>query len=187
MLTVTAVCVPPGYQMHHLDRLKEMVAAHLSQPFVWRPILKSDKPGWWAKIDLFRPGHFRGRVLYLDLDVTVTGSLDDLANHPAPFVAMKDPWADGINSSVMAWDAGVMSDVYGRFSPDIMQLVPGDQDWIETHAPSVETFPVDWCVSYKHNRRGVLPGVKPTYPDDMRVCAFHGSPKPWEVDDGPET
>lgn len=187
MLTVTAVCVPPGYDKGHLERLYGMVRDHLSQPFAWQPITASDKPGWWAKIDLFEPGRFEGRVLYLDLDVTVTGPLDDLVDPPRPpFVITRDWWSGGYNSSVMTWDAGVGDRIYTNFTLDVMRWKGGDQQWITSCMPNAAILPADWCVSYKHNRRGVLPGVKPTYPDDMRVCVYHGSPKPWEVSDGPE-
>lgn len=186
MLTIAAVCVPPKYDQTHLHRLYNQVLAHTRQTFIWQPILASDKPGWWAKIDLFTPGRFDGRVLYLDLDVTITGSLDDLADYPAPFVAIKDWWRAGLNSSVMAWDAGVADHIHQGFSPETMEWFPGDQDYITTKMRGCATFPPSWVPSYKHNKRGLLPGVAPTYPVDMRVCVFHGSPRPWEVTDGPD-
>lgn len=53
-----------------------------------------------------------GRVLYLDLDTVITGSLDDLAGYSGPFAALSvedmanERRPDGLNSSVMCWDAG---------------------------------------------------------------------------------
>lgn len=187
LLTVVTVCVPPAYEIKHLDRLYRMVRKHLSLPFCWRPITTEAEGffGYWNKVRLFKPGQFQGRVLYLDLDVTVTGSLDDLARSPAPFTAMQDPWKPGINSSVMVWDAGRCDDVYTLFTPAVMSELPGDQEWIQACMGEVSTFPTEWLVSYKDNRRGLLPGVPPTYPPDMRVCVFHGFPRPWEVSDGP--
>lgn len=53
-----------------------------------------------------------GRVLYLDLDTVITGSLDDLAGYSGPFAALSveemanERRPTGLNSSVMCWDAG---------------------------------------------------------------------------------
>lgn len=35
--------------------------------------LVHDWPGWWAKLELFRPGNLANRILYLDLDTLVLG------------------------------------------------------------------------------------------------------------------
>ena len=48
-------------------------------------------PGWWSKLELFRPDLFgkEDRVLYLDLDVVVVASLEPLVNYPARFAIVK--------------------------------------------------------------------------------------------------
>lgn len=47
--------------------------------------------GWWAKVELFNPAHgFQGRMLYLDLDVLVAGSLDVIVDYPAWFAIVPD-------------------------------------------------------------------------------------------------
>ena len=184
MITVACVCVPGGiYDASHVERLEGMVAAHLSQPHRFVCIDDSPWPGWWAKVSLFDPGRFDGRVLYLDLDVTVVGSLDDLAAYPHPFAAISDylnPLV--LNSSVMAWDAsvstrGVADRVFTEFSASVMERLHGDQDWITKQMPAAVRFPRRWCPSYKAN---VLPAGH--VPDGARVVVFHGRPRPWEVD-----
>lgn len=53
-----------------------------------------------------------GRVLYLDLDTIITGSLDDIAGYSGPFAALSvkemanERRPAGLNSSVMSWEAG---------------------------------------------------------------------------------
>ena len=153
-----------------------MVAQHMSQPYRFVCVDDSPLPGWWAKIDLFKPGRFTGRVLYLDLDVTVGGPLDDLADYPYPFCAIRDyQYPLQINSSVMSWDAGVADNVYTDFTPDVMNRLHGDQNWIHEKVRAV-TFPKRWCPSYKAH---VLPTRRVPY--DARVVVHHGFPKPWEV------
>jgi len=177
MLTVACVCVPGGiYKRKHVNRLRKQIGEHMEQPYAFHVIDRSDKPGWWAKIDLFQPGRFAGRVLYLDLDVTVVGPLDDLADYPYPFCAIADyQYPLRINSSVMAWDPGAMDEAWMQWTPEVMGRVHGDQDWIHETVPAFR-FPRRWCPSYKAH---VLPAGK--VPDDARVIVYHGGFKPWHV------
>lgn len=154
-----------------------MVADHLKQPCSFVCLEDSPFPGWWAKISLFEPGRFSGRVLYLDLDVTVSGNLDDLADYPAPFVIVRDWGRLGFNSSIMAWTAGYGDPLHTKFDPSVMDQMHGDQDWIFRQMPSLAVFPRRWCVSYKRAK------LLNKWPDDMRVCVFHGRPKPWDLTD----
>ena len=186
MLTVAAVCVPGGiYNTSHVDRLFDQVRKHLSIPFKEHVITESDKPGWFAKIDLFQPDRFTGRVLYLDLDSSVIGSLDEIAMYPSPFSIirnfkeMKEPDKARFNSSVMSWDAGEADHLFTNFTPDVMDLMNGDQDWISEQIPYADTYPKDWCVSYKVRRYSKLN----TMPSDTRVVCYHGDPKPWDLPD----
>jgi hypothetical protein len=180
-MSVTVACVfskGPTYNRSHVDRLEGMVALHMSQPYKFVCIDDSPFPGWWAKISLFEPGRFRGRVLYLDLDTTVIGSLYDLVNYPYPFCAIRDyQYSLQINSSVMAFDAGVADSVYEDFTPDVMDRLHGDQNWIHEKVSDATAFPKRWCPSYKAH---VLPTGK--VPKDARVIVYHGQPKPWELD-----
>lgn len=186
MLTVCLVCVPGGvYNISHVHRLFEQVSRNLSIPFGRFVIFESDKPGWFAKLDIFKPGRLTGRVLYIDLDSTVIGSLDDLVNYPAPFTIVKnfkefkEPNKAMFNSSVMVWDAGVADHLYNNFTPDVMERLNGDQDWISEQMPNADTFPPDWCVSYKVRRYAKLN----TMPKDARVICYNGKPKPWDLPD----
>lgn len=154
-----------------------MVAQHMRQPYRFVCVDDSPFPGWWAKVSLFQPGRFSGRVLYLDLDVTVVGALDDLADYPYPFCAIRDyQYPLQINSSVMSWDAGVADCVYDDFTPDVMDRLHGDQNWIHEKV-SATTFPKRWCPSYKAH---VLPtGL---VPKDARIIVYHGQPRPWDME-----
>lgn len=165
------------YDRSHVERLRLQVAANVNQPHRFVCVDDSPLPGWWAKLDLFKPGRFSGRVLYFDLDVTIVGNIDDLADYPGSFVICRD-WLNGLqmNSSVMAWDAGAADHLYTDFTPDWMGRLHGDQNWIAARKPEAALFPRRWCFSYKL-------GKQIGFPRDMRVCVYHGLPKPWDVDD----
>ena len=179
MLTVACVLSEGPkriYDRSHVTRLASMVAEYMEQPY--RFVCLDDSPfsGWWAKLSLFEPGRFEDRVLYLDLDVTVVDSLDEIANYQAPFVAIKDWLRPTINSSVMVWDVGVMDHVFLNLTEDDMERLHGDQDWITEQMPHAEVFPRSWCVSYRKSVQmfGVVPA-------GAKIVVFHGFPKPWEV------
>ena len=154
-----------------------MVYRYLKQPFQFQCIKDSPFPGFWAKISLFEPGRFKGRVLYLDLDVTIKGKIDDLANHPSPFVTIQDWFRFGFNSSVMSWDAGCADHVFTDFDydRDVPNFKGGDQSWIMHKMPSAAKFPQAWCQSFK--QACLDGGFKP----DLRIICWHGWPKPWEL------
>lgn len=59
-----------------------------------------------------READLQGRVLYIDLDTVIAGSLEDIAGYSGPFAALSaegmanERRPSGINSSVMSWEAG---------------------------------------------------------------------------------
>jgi len=150
--------------------------------------LEENWPGWWSKIELFRPDLFDGPMLYLDLDSVIVGDLSGLPVN-AGFCAMQEPSrVGGICSTAMAW-RGDFSAIYRQFWSDpetYMWLHDhdradrriGDQAFIyatlrdKGHRPSV------WkgrkVCSFKHHCKAVLP-------PGAAVVAFHGKPKPPEA------
>jgi hypothetical protein len=109
---VTVACVlwmPPDgqifegrqYSPEWVLRLRDQVAARLPVPHDFVCLtnlalpgvalpgvrtlpLTTNRPGWWAKLEMFNPAHDLGdRVLYLDLDVYVTGDLTPLVEFPS--------------------------------------------------------------------------------------------------------
>jgi len=149
-------------------------------------------PGWWSKIELFRPGLFEGPILYADLDTVILGALDDMVlGHR--FTVLRNFWADRqgadrVGSGLMAWDAD-LSVIYREFC-ESSQLVMrdyttterwGDQTFIKDHTP-IE--PERWqdkhpgrIFSYK---RHVVPAGG-RVPEGASVICYHGKPRPWHT------
>lgn len=131
--------------------------------------------GWWNKLYLFHPKAFqhKSRVVYLDLDVVVTGRLDALIDQDG----IATDWIQGgYNSSVMVWTHGEHSEIWAKFLPLYAQRLHGDQDWI-MELGGWEHLPADWIPSYRLHS-------KEWPPENAKVVAFHGSPKPHEVREG---
>ena len=181
MITVACVNVGDRYPDHYVHILRDMVYRylHAEHRFVCLSdhdiedveVQKVPNQGWWSKIELFRPGRFEGRVLYLDLDVCVVGPLDDLIERPG---IIKDWHLPSFNSSVMVWDAGTLDHIHRLWVPEVALRLHGDQDWITEMEPDWPLFPEGWCVSFKKH-------CTPKVPPDARVVCFHGTPKPHEV------
>jgi methyltransferase family protein len=149
--------------------------------------LPGNLDGWWNKIWLFKDGVLpKGeRVLYLDLDTLIVGPIDALAAYRGKFGILADFYRPtGLQSSVMAWEAGSPSTtvVWDAFeAAGCPQSDPnGDQSWIERcRVPSRERLQVafpDMFVSYKVSG-AVLPAK-------ASVVVFHGQPRPHEVTTG---
>lgn len=190
-------------------RLRAMVARNLT--IQHRFVCLTDKPidgvecvplvsnltGWWAKLELFR--NFTGPVLYLDLDVVVTRSIDvivEVANSDPTRLWMRDDFSYSLrnpkpldaaqrrflgghgtcNSSVMAWHAEAMRDVWDSLDERAMAEVHGDQNYLSQKLwpDRIGLIPDAYIESYKYGR---LHG-RPTAP----VMVFHGKPKMDELD-----
>lgn len=143
-------------------------------------------PGWWSKIELFK--HDLGRVLYLDLDTLIVGSLDRLLEYPHRFTALQALSLDQqrcLNSGVMAWE-GRRLDLFEQFKaqPDHYMATCnragnwGDQGFIHHHVGEWQSFQDLFpgsVVSFKLH----LEQKKPP-PEGTSIVCFHGDPKPWE-------
>lgn len=181
-MDTTVVCVKWGnkYGPEYVSNLRAMVAKNLIGSYKF--VCLTDDPtglecdtmplpgnlaGWWNKVYLFKPGLFNGKVLYLDLDVCITGSLAPLITSHG---IIKDWHLPTYNSSVMVWNAGDHADIWEKFTPDIATRLHGDQDWI-TELGGWELIPTEWCVSYRSHARD-------NPPENAKVVCFHGEPKP---------
>lgn len=174
-----------------VDALRDMVRHHLSMPHEFICIKESDLPGWWGKVRLFK--NSRKRNLWLDLDVVVTGSLDNLVKPLPKGIRIAKNWAQsgygGCQSSVMYWEGDNGRIINDEFDPAIAYWPPrnepgilwGDQEWItqlrDEKRLDVEYFAPHEVISYKYHVRGR--GV----PSDAKVVVFHGKPKPSQVNE----
>lgn len=146
--------------------------------------LESDWPGWWAKMELFRPD-LGGDMLYLDLDSSIVGDVSDMLSIGKTAI-MRDVYRPaGLQSSIMflaerdrreVWQAWAMhaSEWQGRYRK------LGDQGFLERLWTGKVALWQDCLpghvVSYKVDCAGPE-GI----PQGARVIAFHGRPRPWEI------
>jgi len=126
-------------------------------------------PLWWYKLNLFVAGIMGDRVLYLDLDTVVMGSLEELVDYPSDFVMAPTSGVPtknhDFNSSVMVWNpsgiqAGIIRD---NLLPDYKKY-PGDQQWISSLKMRIDAFPYRWVHKYLPGKGSYIP------PDGTKVA-----------------
>lgn len=190
---VTVACVEWGDYLgrgtQYVRALASMVAANLVTPH--RFVCLTDQPsrhpgiqtmqltpgriGWWNKLELFRPGIFAGRVLFLDLDSVITGPLDELVASKGIIHLSDWGWKMPVyGSGVMVWDAGEHAAIWVRDYPGLYSHHHGDQDWI-TRIGGWDRFPPQLARSYRYHCTEAVP-------EGCAVVSFHGEPKPHQVE-----
>lgn len=230
--TPTVLCIKWGdkYGPDYVNRLFSMVSRHLSIPhdFVCLtddgsgldpgirmvPLPESSLEFCWTKLWLFSPelAACGSTLLYLDLDVVITGGLDALLQYrnDLNFVGVLDWnrwWNPQYNSSVMRFTAGTHGDLYTHFMEAVSagKLVKRREwdDYLQSKDKVVywrglRRFGGDqeW-ISKKLREQGRLrdrsyPGpwilsykrhCRKGVPPGCKVMVFHGEPKPHEVSD----
>jgi hypothetical protein len=115
MITVMCVLKSGGiYDASWVRKLRDGVARHCG--IVHRfmcltdvPVdcemlkLQYDFPGWWSKLELFRPGVIDGPTLYLDLDNLVIGDIAALVPQPHEFAMIRNFNRPAHVSSCVMW------------------------------------------------------------------------------------
>jgi hypothetical protein len=223
------VCLKWGtrYPCGYVNRLARAVAGHLTMPhrFVCLtdetdglaegvealpiPPFPLDRSLWgrgiWPKLTLFTPGLFPDgtKVLFLDLDLMVTGDLSPFLGairpgtlhiirewNPALLKLLPVPWRPdrGGNSSVVGFVAGEQAHVLEKFCEDpdaARSAFRNDQEFITAHAAGRQYWPDDWCASFKRHCVWYFPWNMilrhPKRPDWARVIVFHGKPDPTDL------
>ena len=128
----------------------------------------------WSKIAIFAPelAHLGGRCLFIDLDMMITGALDEM------FEA----------KGVFAFDLGGQSQIMSAFLANkdhIIATYPNEQTVVGEQARDITYWPHGWVISFKRWLRrplGVDMFVPPKAPPaQAKIIAFHGTPRPFDL------
>lgn len=198
MITVACVLRSGGhYTRGYVNALHSGVAQHMPRDYPWTFTcltdlkiegavkLKHKWPGWWSKLELFRPGVFPKdqKVLYFDLDTLIVGSLLPFTLYGGSFAMLADFYREYRprgrprfgESGMMIWTPGANTErIYEAFAADPklwMGQFRGDGRMIREHVKHEylqDLYPGLIC-SYKiHARHGP--------PKGARVVCGHGVP-----------
>ncbi|KQT86194.1 hypothetical protein [Aurantimonas sp. Leaf443] len=147
--------------------------------------LVTDWPGWWAKMEAFRPGLFGGTVLLCDLDTVFAAPAPELCE--PGLAAMEDHFLKGrLSSALMRWAGDELALVYETFARDaarwmipgscgpVPNAVHGDQVVIDHLLREAGRMPAFLQAAYP----GLLDFYDPHEPDPGPVVVFIGDAKP---------
>jgi len=119
---INVVCVlrqggKVGYDASWVRKLKDAVTRNLTLPHKFICLSDCEVPcdsipldtegdGFWAKMQLFKPGLFNGPVLYIDLDTVICNNIDDIINLVLDerFVMWLDTDKQIHSSAIMWWN-----------------------------------------------------------------------------------
>jgi hypothetical protein len=177
----------------HVDRMIEMLTgctitlltdAEYQREGVKVIPLASLWPGWWSKMEMFRPDVLPDEgFLYIDLDTNINALPAEYwhgeSTALAPFAP--DPNHCPMQSGFMFLTAKDRKAIWEKWilGPGVWMLqFRGDQDFLSQHGPKwrfwQDRFP-NQVLSYKLN---LLAGADTS---QCQVLCFHGKPRPWEI------
>jgi len=160
----------------------------------------------WRKLTVFKTPLFdlEGTGLFLDLDVVITGSLDDFFSYPGEFLIIRDDnlalpkpfrwlnpararrlWRVG-NSSVFRFQIGTQPQILEHYLSDPAAVIEDQPNFREQEFLTEEIndqdildyWPKSWCVSYKYHcvpNLGTGFLADPVLPEQARIIIFAGS------------
>ena len=137
----------------------------------------------WNKLATFSADLYglRGTALFLDVDVVVTGSLDDFFTQPGEFLIIHDykrPWRITGNSSVYRFELGAHPDVLGYFRSHFNEIranFRNEQAYLSDflhRQGKLGYWPKAWCPSFKYAGIPIWPTnywQPPFVPEGARV------------------
>ena len=160
--------------------------------------LKYGYPGWWSKLEMFRPD-VKGDLFFMDLDTILVGPLDDIlaACTGQRIIVLRDFYRDGkrlragVGSGLMYLPEGCRAEPWRFFQVNprahMQAMHKGDQQLLELlwgkDVPTWQDIVPGQVVSYKvHCCQGFQLGGAPIYrgvPEGARIICFHGQPRPF--------
>lgn len=158
------------------------------------------RPGVWRKLSLYAPElHDLGRVLFIDLDMMIFGSLDPFfgMQHGVFFLNTGDSWCKNPMSNhteggtaIFSFDPSTEGGVLEAFqtNPAVhMDNFHNEQDFVFAHVTCTKFWPEGQVISFKRHlcRRYGIGLAQPIHPvpEGTSVIAFHGNPRPRDVKD----
>lgn len=183
------------YDVDYVERLYEGVEQYLpgtdfvclsdtAVPGKHIPLM-FDWPGWWAKMEIFRPD-ITGDILYFDLDTILVKNCGFMNGHPNRPAMLADFYRPGgLGSGVMWLPEASRSHIWKSWTRNPSKWMKlyqreGDQAFLEQHwissADRLQQLFPGKIVSYKAHHVGIS-GV----PQGAAVVCFHGKPKPRDV------
>lgn len=154
----------------------------------------------WRKLCLFRTDlPIEGDCLFLDLDIVITGPLDDFFTFEPDRIPIIHNWLSAHktifrkrpeigNSSVFRFKVNQCGFVWDQFHAEkewaLANFKPPQTYLTHCIRPKMCYWPESWVRSFKRHCQPIFPLnliLTPKLPDNARIIAFHGKPDPEDV------
>jgi hypothetical protein len=195
-------------------RLHASVTKHIDRPFDFYVLTNDvnanvpgtrikllhgdDWPGWWSKMELYRPDLPLGRTLYMDLDSHAIKSLQPILDFEGDLALFDDAtiqhkpthkrrneggWVYRYQAATILFNPREFVGMYEKFERDwdyYLTHYRSDQDILGDWMPDQPTFPKAWMIKladlYKQQLRHTKKSKEPyTPPEDVIIVT--GQPK----------
>ncbi len=151
---------------------------------------KLESPSWLGclpKYSMFNSIYnFKGRVFACDLDVVITGNMDDILSYDGEFSTRRTfhgkPESGG---DMISFEGGTYQWIWDQFVENtwgIEDFTQGRERWVYRYSmhkfPFLQDLFPNQIYSYKNHvnqGRGL--------PDDARIVSCHGKPRPHNIDE----
>ena len=205
------------YGHEYVNRLYKSIKKHTKRPtqlycftdntasidknIICKPLPKISLPKTiaytpWRKISLWQHPLYglKGDVLFLDLDLVITGNLDRFFDFKPGFYCVIENWTQlgqniG-NTSCFRFPVGKYASIFEKFQkkPELYwKKYHIEQIYLSAQIKDQVFWPNEWCKSFKHNLLPKWPFRiwKPAQlPNDTSIVAFTGKPDPDDVING---
>ena len=222
-MTVNVLAMKWGslYGPHYVNRLYASVRRNLNRDFRFvcftddtsgifpevecHPITKVEFPASeedrrWLKLGIFKKetANLEGTCLFLDLDVVITDSIDEMFDFaPSAFCINHDWWMPYkhlrarllkypkiANTSVFRFEAGTLEFILSEFERNyesVLENYSMEQEYVTRMVEDkIQWWPNKWVRSFRRHCRPTFPFNlirKPTVPSGTKIVALHGLPK----------
>ena len=189
--------------LRHTNRKTQLICftdneVGINENVICKPIPKIRLPRHmetspWKKLSIWQSplDPLLGDVLFLDLDLVVTGNLDRFFDYKKNQFCVIENWTQvglGIgNTSCFRFPAGKYKKIFDDFqkNPELYyKKYRIEQVYISKNINAQFFWPKDWCQSFKHNLLPKWPmriWKAAKLPNQTSIVAFTGKPDPDEV------
>ena len=175
--------------------------ANINKNVICKPLPKIKLPKViaftpWRKMSVWQDSLFKRNqdILFLDLDLVVTGNLDRLFTYnPGKYCVIENWTQIGMNignTSCFRFPSGKYHYLFEEFEKNSNQIWKKyhiEQIYLSEKIKDQIFWPSDWCKSFKHNLLPKWPTRlwKPAVlPSNTSIVAFTGKPDPDDVING---
>lgn len=147
----------------------------------------------WRKLSVWQYPLYslKGDVLFLDLDLVITGNLDRFFDYKPGNYCVIENWTQlgqniG-NTSCFRFPVGKYTSIFNNFQEkpvEIWKKFHIEQIYISNEIEDQFFWPSNWCQSFKHNLLPSWPSriwKAAELPKDTSIVAFTGKPDPDDV------